>query len=242
MTGASRGIGQSISASMAAAGATVAVTARDATGLAETVTTIRDSRGRVQSHQADLADTAALPRLVGEATASLGGVPDVVVHAAGAQARGPALEIADEDWDRVLSINLTAPWRLSIEVARAQQAAGRHGSHIFIASMLALTSRPEVSPYIASKTGLLGVVRALSTEWAPSGIRVNGIAPGYIETALTRPLFERPGWREATLARVPMGRFGEVDDIVGPALFLASSASAYMTGQLLTVDGGWTSS
>ncbi|WP_109472321.1 SDR family NAD(P)-dependent oxidoreductase [Ornithinimicrobium cavernae] len=242
VTGASRGIGRALAVGMARAGAAVAVTARDASGLAGAAAEIQQAGGTVTCHAADLAQTAALPDLVGEATRSLGGTVDVVVHAAGVQARGPALDLSDDEWERVVALNLTAPWRLSVEVARSQQAAGHPGSHTFIASMLAVTSRPGVSPYVASKTGLLGVIRSLSTEWAPAGIRVNGIAPGYIETALTRPLFEQPDWRRETLARVPLGRFGQVDDMVGPAVFLASSASAYMTGQLMVVDGGWTSS
>jgi 2-dehydro-3-deoxy-D-gluconate 5-dehydrogenase len=148
--------------------------------------------------------------------------------------------MGNDEWERVIKVNLTAPWRLSVEVARAQERAGCGGSHVFIASMLAMTSRPQVSPYIASKTGVLGLIRALSTEWAPRGIRVNGIGPGYIETALTRPLFAEPTWRAETLERIPVGRFGHVEDIVGPSIFLASRASEYVTGQLLVVDGGWT--
>lgn len=139
-------------------------------------------------------------------------------------------------------MNLTAPWRLSTEVARRQLAAGVGGSHVMVASMLAVTSRPEVSPYVASKTGLLGTVRALSTEWAPHGIRVNALAPGYVATALTSPMFEQPDWRQETLRRVPLGRFGQPEDLVGPALLLASDAGSYVTGHVLTVDGGWTSS
>lgn len=239
VTGAGRGIGRAIALGLAAAGAQVALVARscaeleDVAGLAGEDTVVRP---------ADLADTASLPGLVHAVTDELGGVVDVVVHAAGVQARGAATELSDVDFERVLAVNLTAPWRLSTEVARTQLAAGSTGSHVMVASMLALTSRPSVSPYIASKTGLLGTVRALSTEWAPHGIRVNALAPGYVATALTTPLFEQPRWREQTLRRVPLGRFGTPEDLVGPALFLASGASSYVTGQLITVDGGWTSS
>lgn len=242
VTGAGRGIGRAVALGMAQAGAAVALAARSGDELAEAADAIRAEGGAAACHRVDLTEVAALPGVVGDVERSLGGPLDVVVHAAGVQARGHVLDISDEDWEHVIRVNLTAPWRLSVEVARSQRAAGIGGSHVFVASMLALTARPGVSPYVASKTGLLGAIRSLSTELAPEGIRVNGIAPGYIETALTRPLFAQPEWRAATLARLPLGRFGQVGDIVGPAVFLASDASAYLTGQLLTVDGGWTSS
>lgn len=239
VTGAGRGIGRAIALGLAAAGAQVALVARSSTELEEVAG--QAGEGTVV-HPADLSDTASLPGLVRSVTEELGGVVDVVVHAAGVQARGEATELSDADFERVLAVNLTAPWRLSTEVARTQLAAGSTGSHVMVASMLSVTSRPAVSPYVASKTGLLGTVRALSTEWAPHGIRVNALAPGYVATALTVPLFEQPEWRERILGRVPLGRFGTPEDLVGPALFLASGASSYVTGQLITVDGGWTSS
>lgn len=249
VTGAGRGIGRAIALGLAAAGAQVALVARSSAELEEVAAEVEGVAGRVHGsagppavvHPADLADTGSLPGLVRAVTDGLGGVVDVVVHSAGVQARGAATELTDADFERVLAVNLTAPWRLSTEVARTQLAAGSTGSHVMVASMLAVTSRPAVSPYVASKTGLLGAVRALSTEWAPHGIRVNALAPGYVATALTTPLFEQPEWREQTLGRVPLGRFGTPEDLVGPALFLASGASSYVTGQLITVDGGWTS-
>lgn len=239
VTGAGRGIGRAIALGLAAAGAQVALVARSSAELEEVA---QQADKRAVIHPADLSDLASLPGLVRDVTDELGGVVHVVVHAAGVQARGEATELTDADFERVLTVNLAAPWRLSTEVARTQLAAGTPGSHVMVASMLATTSRPEVSPYVASKTGLLGAVRALSTEWAPHGIRINALAPGYVATALTTPLFEQPEWREQTLRRVPLGRFGTPEEMVGPALFLASGASSYMTGQLLTVDGGWTSS
>lgn len=245
ITGAGRGIGRAIAIGMAEAGAGVALVSRTHTELESTASAILHAPSSmspvtVSTHPVDLGVLQSLPGLVAEVQTAHGEVPDIVVHAAGVQSRADALRTEDEDWERVMKINLTAPWRLSVEVARAQELSRSPGSHIFVASMLALTARPQVSPYIASKSGTLGVIRALSTEWAPKGIRVNGIGPGYIATELTRPLFDDALWRTRTLERLPAGRFGEAEDIVGPAVFLASRASQYMTGQLLVVDGGWT--
>lgn len=250
VTGAGRGIGRAIALGLAGAGAQVALVARSAVELDEVAALVREGGSpasttgtpRVVTEPADLADTGSLAELVETVSSRLDGVIDVVVHAAGVQARGLATELTDADFERVLTLNLMAPWRLSTEVARRQLEAGVGGSHVMVASMLAVTSRPEVSPYVASKTGLLGTVRALSTEWAPHGIRVNALAPGYVATALTSSLFAQEQWREHTLQRVPLGRFGRPEDLVGPALLLASDAGSYLTGQLLTVDGGWTSS
>lgn len=242
VTGASRGIGKAIAQAVAAAGAGVVLAARGSPALTAAAQEIRATGGTVSCLDIDLRHRGRLPALVARAEEELHGPLDVVIHAAGAQARGPALEIEDASWDDVVAVNLGAPWRLSVEVARQQVRSGIGGSHVFVSSMLALTGRPDVSPYVASKTGLLGVIRALATEWGPHGIRVNGLAPGYVETELTRSLFASPGWKRDTVARIPLGRYGTPEDMAGPAVFLASRASAYLTGHLLTVDGGWTAS
>jgi NAD(P)-dependent dehydrogenase (short-subunit alcohol dehydrogenase family) len=172
--------------------------------------------------------------------AELGGVIDVVVHAAGVQHREPAEQFAAEEWDRVLRINLTAPFRLSQEVGRRQLAGELKGSHIFIGSLTSLLSIPDAAAYTASKSGVYGLVRTLSTEWSGRNIRVNGIGPGYFRTALTETVFADEKRYQKMLDRIPMGRFGDPEELAGTAVFLASDASSYITGQLLMVDGGWT--
>jgi NAD(P)-dependent dehydrogenase (short-subunit alcohol dehydrogenase family) len=173
---------------------------------------------------------------------ALGGAIDVVVHAAGVQHRQPAEEFAADEWDRVLRINLTAPFQLSQEIGRRQLAADRAGSHIFVGSLTSLLSIPDVAAYTASKSGVFGLVRTLSTEWSGRGIRVNGIGPGYFRTALTEAVFSDGARYQKMLDRIPMGRFGSPEELAGTAVFLASDASSYTTGQLLMVDGGWTAS
>jgi NAD(P)-dependent dehydrogenase (short-subunit alcohol dehydrogenase family) len=138
-----------------------------------------------------------------------------------------------------LSVNLTAPFFLSQAVGRRQIEMGRHGSHIFVGSLTSMFSVRGVTAYTASKSGIYGVLRNLSTEWSGRGIRANGIGPGYIRTALTQALIDDPERGPQILNRIPMGRLGSREDMEGAAVFLASEASAYITGQMLMVDGGW---
>lgn len=142
-------------------------------------------------------------------------------------------------WERVIQVNLTAPFLLSQEIGRRQIAAGRPGSHVFVASLTSILGLPNLVAYNAAKAGLMGVVRALSREWAAHEIRVNGISPGYVETAMTKDLFAEPEKRQKLLDRLPTGRFGTPEELAAPTVFLASEGSAYMTGQLLVIDDGW---
>ncbi|WP_345610107.1 SDR family oxidoreductase [Pseudonocardia adelaidensis] len=144
----------------------------------------------------------------------------------------------DELWDRVIEVDLTAPFVLAREVGAAMIGSGRPGKIIFTASLLSFQGGVNVPGYTAAKTGLAGLTRALSNEWAASGICVNAIAPGYIATDNTKPLRDDRQRSRALLDRIPMGRFGEPDDLAGAAVFLASSAADYVTG-IVPVDGGW---
>lgn len=231
VTGGTRGLGAGIATAMAEAGAQVVASARHPSE--------EDMADGILFEPYDVGggDPADI---VDRAEARLGGVLDIVVHSAGTQARAPALELAGDDWDRVISVNLTGGFRLSQEIARRQVARGGGGRHIFIASLASRIGLPNVVAYNAAKSGLLGVVRGLATELAPHQITVNAIGPGYIHTKLTSAVFADPVRRSEMLARIPMERFGEPDDIAGPAVFLASDAARYVTGQLLMVDGGWT--
>jgi NAD(P)-dependent dehydrogenase (short-subunit alcohol dehydrogenase family) len=236
VTGGGRGLGKAIAAGLAAAGAAVAVVSRTAAD----VEAAADELGENVVPLARDVASGDVASMVDAIEGALGGVIDIVVHAAGVQHREPAEQFAAEEWDRVLRINLTAPFRLSQEVGRRQLAGELRGSHIFIGSLTSLLSIPDAAAYTASKSGVYGLVRTLSTEWAGRNIRVNGIGPGYFRTALTEAVFADEKRYQKMLERIPMGRFGDPDELAGAAVFLASDASSYITGQLLMVDGGWT--
>jgi NAD(P)-dependent dehydrogenase (short-subunit alcohol dehydrogenase family) len=233
--GGTRGIGQAIADGLAQAGASVAVSAR------------RPPDGPTNGAAALVFEAADLANddpesLLDRVEARLMGPIEIVVHAAGIQRRGSAVEFVRADWDDVLQVNLSAPFRLSQALARRQIGAITSGRHVFVASLASRLGLTEMVAYGAAKSGLLGVVRALSTEWASKGITVNAVAPGYVRTELTEALFSDDARREALLARIPMGRFGAPEDIAGPVVFLSSNAASYVTGQLIMVDGGWTAS
>lgn len=236
VTGGGRGLGKAIAAGLAAAGATVVVVSRTA---ADVESAAGELGANVHPLALDVAGDAA-GQMVDAMEKAAGGAIDVVVHAAGVQHRQPAEEFNAEAWERVLRINLTAPFRLSQEIGRRQLASERPGSHIFIGSLSSILSLPDVAAYTASKSGVFGLVRNLITEWSSRGIRANGIGPGYFRTALTEKVFADEVRYQKMLDRIPMGRFGNPEELAGTAVFLASDASSYMTGQLLMVDGGWT--
>ncbi|WP_120004451.1 SDR family NAD(P)-dependent oxidoreductase [Nesterenkonia muleiensis] len=239
VTGASRGIGRSIALAIASAGAKVALTARGAEHLSETCSWIAKEGGHAEVVPADLSDHRRVPELADRAEEALGGLIDIVVHCAGAQHREAAVGFPFEEWERVIQVNLTAPFVLSQEVGRRQIAAGLPGNHVFVCSLTSVLGLPNLVAYNAAKSGLMGVVRALSREWSQHDIRVNGISPGYVETEMTKELLADPVRRQKLLDRIPANRFGTTEELGAPTVFLASEGSAYMTGQLLIVDGGW---
>jgi 2-dehydro-3-deoxy-D-gluconate 5-dehydrogenase len=163
----------------------------------------------------------------------------VLVNNAGIIRRAPALETAEADWHAVIGLNLTTPFFLSQAFARALRKDGRPGSIVNVVSMNAFQGGLEVPAYTASKHGLLGITRALANEWTEHGIRVNGIAPGYMTTDLTSALRGDPARYESLRSRMPMGRWGEPGDLAGAVVFLASEASSYVSGAVLAVDGGF---
>jgi len=190
----------------------------------------------------DVSNIEQLPSLVDEVEHALSGDIDIVIHAAGVQHRETAERFDHEAWEHVIAVNLTAPFVLSQEIGRRQLEREAQGSHIFVGSLSSLIGLPSLIAYNASKSGVFGVMRALSAEWAGRGIRVNAIGPGYIRTQLTEAVFADPVRSAQLAARIPIGRFGTPEDMAGAAVFLASDASAYITGQMLMVDGGWSSS
>jgi NAD(P)-dependent dehydrogenase (short-subunit alcohol dehydrogenase family) len=187
---------------------------------------------------ADLCDLEALPEVFAKVRSAMG-APDILVNCAGTTHRGPAAEQPFEEWRRVLAVNLEAPLLLSQCFARELIAAERGGKILNICSLLSGRSRPTVPAYTASKTGLLGLTRALAVEWMEQGITVNAIGPGYFETEMTAPVKARPEFDAWVKERAPVGRWGQPGDVVGAAVFLCAPASDFVTGQILYVDGGW---
>ncbi|MBX6323055.1 MAG: glucose 1-dehydrogenase [Rhodospirillaceae bacterium] len=236
VTGASRGIGRRLALALAEAGADVAVAARSQAALEETAAAIR-ALGRVAAVvPMDVADHGAVMAGVEQAAAALGGL-DILVNNAGMEEVRPALEVDERLWDRILDTNLKGAFFC------AQAAARRMGAGGAIVNVCSLTSEAGISaavPYTASKSGLLGVTRGLAAEWAPRGIRVNAIGPGYFRTELTEVFYRDEAWQQRMLAKIPLGRFGELDDLAGATVFLCSDAARYITGQLLYIDGGIT--
>ncbi len=236
VTGAGTGIGAAIAKALGRAGADVACHARG-DGAAETSAEIRALGRRSIALSADLSDRAAQDALVGEAVGTLGRI-DILVNNAGMIRRAPAVDATDEDWDLVLEVNLSAPFRLARRVGKLMLAEGG-GRIVNIASLLSFQGGILVPAYAASKGGVAQFTKALANEWASKGVNVNAIAPGYIATNNTAALRADPTRSRQILERIPAGRWGEPDDIAGAAVFLCSDAARYVTGHVLLVDGGW---
>jgi 2-deoxy-D-gluconate 3-dehydrogenase len=237
VTGASRGLGQGMALGLAEAGADIVAVSRGACD--QTQAQVRALGRRCLHLPCDLAvaTVADLCALVARTVETLGRL-DILVNAAGTTARHPVLEFPEEDWDRVVQVNLKSLMFLS-------QAAANHfaqhggGKIINVASALSYQGGLYVSPYAASKHGVVGVTRAMANELASQGINVNAIAPGYMLTDMTAPLAADAQRAPTILARIPAGRWGTPQDLQGAAVFLASEASAYCHGMVLAVDGAW---
>jgi 2-deoxy-D-gluconate 3-dehydrogenase len=239
VTGASRGIGLAIAAGLAAAGADIVATARDAATLAPLEARVLAFGRSFAAHSLDLAQPESVDGFL-EAVVTSSGTPDILVNNAGTIQRSPAVEHSDEQWDLTLGVDLTQHFRITRALGRDMVARGS-GRVIFTASLLSFQGGINVVSYTAAKAGVLGLTRALANEWAPSGVTVNSLVPGYIETDNTQPLLDDPVRSKAIEDRIPMGRWGTPDDLVGAAVFLAAPASAYVTGTQVVVDGGWLS-
>jgi 2-deoxy-D-gluconate 3-dehydrogenase len=238
VTGASRGIGFAIASALAAAGADivgVSTAMRESGSDLERV--VKGHGRRFTGISANFEDRAQVTALA-ERLGALDRDVDILVNNAGTIARAPAAEHSDEDWDRVLQVNLSSQFVLTREVGRGMVARGA-GKIIFTASLLSFQGGITVPGYTAAKSGIAGLTKALANEWAASGVNVNAIAPGYIATDNTAALRADAHRNEAILARIPAARWGDATDLAGAAVFLASSASDYVHGTVLAVDGGW---
>ncbi|MEW1587344.1 SDR family NAD(P)-dependent oxidoreductase [Micromonospora vinacea] len=237
VTGARRGIGLAMAEALALAGAdVVGVSAQLEAEGSEVERRVRATGRRFTALRADLGDRVAVHRLARDITA-LGPV-DILVNNGGTIARTPAAEHPDEMWDHVIEVNLSSQFILSREIGRTMVERGR-GKIIFTASLLSFQGGITVPGYAASKSGVAGLTKALANEWAAHGVNVNAIAPGYIATDNTRALRDDPDRNQAILGRIPAGRWGRADDLGGATVFLASTASDYVNGIVLPVDGGW---
>jgi len=233
ITGGTGGIGSALVGAFLAAGARVAVAARPGTEAAA------PRRQGAVCLPADLSADASIRQLAGEARDALGGI-DVLVQAHGNVFPGPAMSVGLAEFESQLQVNLTATFRLAQAVA-PEMVARRRGKIINFASMLTFQGGLNACAYAAAKGGVGQLTKALSNEWAPHGVNVNAVAPGYIKTKLNRHVWTDPVRHDQVLARLTSGRWGEPSDLAGPVLFLASPAADYLHGVILPVDGGWLS-
>jgi 2-deoxy-D-gluconate 3-dehydrogenase len=236
VTGAASGLGAAIATGLAQAGAQVAVHG-NRRAAADTATAIGTSAA---AFQADLGDTNGAEKLFAEVKQRFGRV-DILVNNAGTIHRDAAEDFKLEDWQRVLQVNLTSVFQLSQLVGRDMLARNSGGKIINIASLLSFQGGIRVPAYSASKGGVAQLTKALANEWAAHNIQVNAIAPGYFATTNTEALQADPVRNRQILERIPAGRWGKPEDLTGAAVYLASAASNYVTGTVLTVDGGWMS-
>ncbi len=235
VTGAGRGIGRAIAAGLAEAGAHVTLAARSRDEIEAAAAAIRERGGSAEPLVLDVADVEGV-----RAALAVRPADHILVNNAGTNRPKPFVEVTPEDYDAVLDLNLRAAFFTAQAVARRMIEEGVKGSIIHMSSQMGHVGGPRRSLYCASKWGLEGLSKSMALDLAPHGIRVNTIAPTFIETPMTKPFFEDKAFLDSVLAKIKLGRIGAVEDLMGAVVFLASDASALMTGSAMVIDGGWT--
>jgi gluconate 5-dehydrogenase len=237
VTGSSDGLGRTMALGLAEAGARVILNGRKAERLVATTRAFAEAGHDVLEAAFDVADDAAVQGAFARFDAE-GVEIDILINNAGIQFRKPMLDLATEDWRRVLDVNLTAAFQVGREAARRMIGRGRGGKIINIGSLTSALARATVAPYTASKGGVKMLTQSMAAEWAVHNIQANAIGPGYIVTEMNRALIDNVQFDAWVRSRTPSGRWGKPEDLIGAAVFLASAASDYVNGQILYVDGG----
>ena len=235
VTGAGRGIGLAAAFALADAGAHVTLAARTETEIAAAAAAIRDRGQLADALVLDVTDLAAVQRALA-AAAPFG----ILLNNAGTNRPKPLIDVTIEDFDAIMTLNVRAAYFVAQAVARRLIEAKEAGSIINVSSQMGHVGAANRSVYCASKHAMEGFTKAMAIELAPHNIRVNSLGPTFLDTPLTRPFFQNPGFRDEVLSKIKLGRLGTVDDLMGAILFLASDASSLMTGSALLIDGGWT--
>jgi NAD(P)-dependent dehydrogenase (short-subunit alcohol dehydrogenase family) len=235
VAGASSGIGLACAAALAEAGAEVVLVARNGQKLDAVVASIEAVGGRARALVADVADVSGMAEAVAD-----NGPFDILVNSAGLARHTPAVDTTPEDFDGVVALNIRGAYFLTQAVARGLIASGRPGSLINISSQMGHVGGVDRAVYCATKHAVEGFTKAMAIEWGPHRIRVNTVCPTFVRTALTRSTFENPERARWILDKIKLGRIGEVEDIMGAVVYLASDASALVTGTSMMIDGGWT--
>lgn len=235
ITGASRGIGRALAFALAEAGAEIIVSGRSQPALDDCTAALRTAGYQATALVLDVSS----PTLIDQAFDKVQAPLDILINNAGIEEVCPSTDVDEARWDRILGTNLKGAFFCARRAARLMTNGGA------ILNLCSLTSEvgiPTAVPYGASKSGMVGITRALAAEWAGAGIRVNGIGPGYFRTEMTEIFYNNETWQRDMLAKIPMRRFGELRDLAGAAVFLCSPAAAYITGQILYIDGGFLAS
>jgi dehydrogenase/reductase SDR family protein 4 len=239
VTGSTRGIGRAIAERFAQRGARVVISSRDADACAAVAQAIVDAGGEALAVAAHVGKKDQLQNLVERTVAAWGGIDLLVCNAAVNPYYGPLSGIGDEAWDRIMNSNVrSALWLANLAFPHMAERGG--GSAMFLSSIVGVSGTGVIGAYAVSKTALIGLARSLAVEWGPRGIRVNALAPGIVKTDFAKALWDNPEIAEATIRRTALRRLAEPDDVAGAAVFLASRASAYVTGQTILIDGGVT--
>jgi gluconate 5-dehydrogenase len=237
ITGSSRGIGFALAGALAGAGADLILNSRDTEALGKAAASLADSGARVRAVAFDVTNSESVNDAIEHIETEIGPI-DILVNNAGMQHRAPLEDFPEDRFERIMATNVNSVFLVSQSVAKRMIPRGA-GKVINIASLMSTVARPTISPYAASKAAVANLTRGMATEWARHGLNVNGIAPGYFETELNTALYSDPEFVKWLKARTPMGRWGELAELGGAAIFLASDAGRFVNGHILYVDGGF---